>query len=981
MKNGTIVESAKGDDGFCWGRVLRTSLAKGFSFLDGSAWGYQEDMFLHGAIAPPAQLATGDVITCGLHLSSQGKPQAKAPVWKIVGHIAEGTNPRFGTYTGRLKNLQPGGSAFVECPEVREEFRRDAFVHASVVEAGGLDVGDTISFEVHVNGAGRPQVSEHPWKCLSDGSYVELGAAVVAAGGAAVAAAVPGAAEANEGEEEEAAEDGKAAKRPRLERPENLLFGTVKTAGRGKEFIFMDCPESGHDLDVFVHKAVIDPGSVEVGDTLAFTLHFTPDGKPQAAAPVWRLCGWLGEGEKIAFGEYVGTIEKLTAAGAGEVDCREATTKFGRRPTIYSTLMQSKGLDVGDVVAFDVRTGSKGHLQVAAPFWRRCPSDQGAHLAYPQAAPSLGRGKVYIGAVKSVDLAKGYGFIDGPAAGFKQDVFVLHSVADPSSLTPGQVVGFQVKFDEKDRPQAAAPLWRMAGWLKEGLEPQFGKYTGDIARLGSVGMGFVSSDAIQRQFGRDVFIHSRVMENCELSLGDHVAFDVHVSGDGQPQLSAPCWVRVPASEVAAPDAAHASKAGEAHGRDANAAGLKRPLLRPSSDVAPAPKRNNIPAAFLAPVATAESPSKGRATALVAGESVALSSLQLDEDIFLGAVLSTDLAAGLATVDCPDSGCKADVQVRKSVADPGELSVDDAVAFKLCTDRSGVPYASPPLWRLVGWPQDIELLQFGEYFGQIRYINPGGHGFLDSPDIKALHGHEAAIKAESLKEFGIEVGDVIAFTVQVDPDLGIPWVTAPCWRCCSSAWAAQRGLVMRGPGANQVPRLVPSLPVSTAAASSSSSSARPAPSTPPMRPRAKPPERPAAIGARAGLVPRARADAEAPRAPMLVPARRRIDGASALHTDRGGGDLPGSDRASPSSSSSLGQRAAPPRTRPGDTDVEGRAALPVPALRLATSKSAAASPARSSPFLVRRPSSLQNGEEKEDHWARRRGGGGALGQTS
>lgn len=796
------------DDGQRFGRVLRVNPQKGFAFLNGAAWGYEEDMFIHGAFVNLSLLAPGDLLRCGLHLNPHGKPQAAAPVWKFVGKDLDDETPSFGELTGRLKNLQPSGSAFVDCPTVHKAYKRDAFVPASLVAHTGLQPGDLIAFKVKINAAGHPEVGEPLWMCLSIDQHPEDDGFV----------------------------DGKGngehiAKRPLepMERPDGLVLGTVKTAGRAKEFIFVECPDSGCKDDVFVHKMTMDPGSVAVGETLAFKLFLNDVGRPQATAPVWKMCGWLAEGEPLSFGQYVGRVERLNAAGHGEVDCPEATEKLGRRPTIFNTLMQSKGISLGDVVVFDVREGAKGHLQVSAPFWKCCTavSERDVHgggsggtctgtaatadklgtgatdvadapITVPRKVPPrTNAGKPYIGKVQNVEPTKGFSFVECPDQSFGTNVFVHKTVLDPALLAKGDTLAFHVKYDEKDRPQAASPIWKMTGWRRDGADPHWCQNFGELVRMGSVGQGWVESPELKKKFGgKDVFVHSKVMESCGLAIGDYLAFDVHVSAAGDPQCSAPVWKRFLSVEPAGVVQA-----------SGDLAAAKRPLLQPSlppakraavRDPPPLPVTGAAPAAPALP--------------------------KFDEDVFFGAVLSTE--GGVVVVDCPDAGHDPTIEVDSSAVDPRDLAPDDAVAFRMCRDGNGMLRARAPLWRLVGWPEDLELLQFGEYFGQIRKLSPGGHGFVDCPEIKELHGHDAAVPADQMRDFDLVVDDLIAFTVQVDPGLGIPWVAAPCWRCCSTAGAESRGLLRRRADA------APTVPAATSAATPSlGSSVRPATAAP------------------------------------------------------------------------------------------------------------------------------------------------------
>merc|ERR1712008_96171 len=40
----------------------------------------------------------------------------------------------------------------------------------------------------------------------------------------------------------------------------------------------------------------------------------------------------------------------------------------------------------------------------------------------------------------------------------------------------------------------------------------------------------------------DAYVHHAVMKQCDLVEGNLIAFDIHVSSAGNPQVSAPCWI-------------------------------------------------------------------------------------------------------------------------------------------------------------------------------------------------------------------------------------------------------------------------------------------------------------------------------------------------------------------------------------------------------------------------------------------------------
>ena len=64
--------------------------------------------------------------------------------------------------------MTANGNAFMECPEVKACFGKDAFIHSSVLLQCGLEGTEVIRFNLHINHAGMPQVSAPVWVRISD---------------------------------------------------------------------------------------------------------------------------------------------------------------------------------------------------------------------------------------------------------------------------------------------------------------------------------------------------------------------------------------------------------------------------------------------------------------------------------------------------------------------------------------------------------------------------------------------------------------------------------------------------------------------------------------------------------------------------------------------------------------------------------------------------------------------------------------------
>merc|ERR1711920_296836 len=63
-----------------------------------------------------------------------------------------------------------------------------------------------------------------------------------------------------------------------------------------------------------------------------------------------------------------------------------------------------------------------------------------------------------------------------------------------------------------------------------------------VIKQTAFGCGFVDCPDVESQHGKQAYIHSSVMGQCQLCEGNLICFKVHVSSSGNPQVSAPCWI-------------------------------------------------------------------------------------------------------------------------------------------------------------------------------------------------------------------------------------------------------------------------------------------------------------------------------------------------------------------------------------------------------------------------------------------------------
>ena len=52
--------------------------------------------------------------------------------------------------------------------------------------------------------------------------------------------------------------------------------------------------------------------------------------------------------------------------------------------------------------------------------------------------------------------------------------------------------------------------------------------------MGNVRRGLVDCPKLKEKFCKDVSVHSSVMKSCKMTVGDYLAFELHVNAAGDP---------------------------------------------------------------------------------------------------------------------------------------------------------------------------------------------------------------------------------------------------------------------------------------------------------------------------------------------------------------------------------------------------------------------------------------------------------------
>lgn len=547
-----------------WAKKVDT--ARSFSMIECPDSGYSRDVYVQSsALDPLGNVAVGDTLAFAIGISDWGKPQAIAPLWKLYGQQDDSRPTKVGDHFGYIARAGPGGAGFVECSSVVEDHGKDAYIHGSVMEACGLEVGDEIMFDVRLNDRGFPQVQRPCWKSCSQEVFSSLPQQVSNRG------------DGTKSEPDNSKEAGKLA--PASQRhPTGYIVGWVSAVDEVKDCAFINAPDSGFEKHVYAHPNVVDLQLLEVGDCVAFRLHVSPKGNPQASGPLWKMYGTPHGNKEPKFGDHVGKVKELKPESVGtHVECPDIQLQYGKEPFLHNSVVEQCSLVAGEIIAFTLHVNSKGLPQVSTACWKSCSSErylpalgavdgneaQGhpsvsvrpvrgvkrkweespdAVLQY-NASASSSKGPSYVGTVSKIDQARGFSYINMPDSGFDRDVWVHKGAVDPSLLQIGDTVSCEIHVNDRGMPQAKAPVWKLLGRMPSSVNQlEMGKHIGKVKQVVATGAAYVQCPAVREQHGRDAYIGAKLVAEMGISTGDILSFNLNMRDDGFPQIPLPCWV-------------------------------------------------------------------------------------------------------------------------------------------------------------------------------------------------------------------------------------------------------------------------------------------------------------------------------------------------------------------------------------------------------------------------------------------------------
>eukprot|EP00931_Biecheleriopsis_adriatica_P076019 TRINITY_DN49774_c0_g1_i1.p1 TRINITY_DN49774_c0_g1~~TRINITY_DN49774_c0_g1_i1.p1 ORF type:complete len:764 (-),score=179.91 TRINITY_DN49774_c0_g1_i1:46-2271(-) len=386
---------------------------------------------------------------------------------------------------GMIKSFNEGNNyGFIESEEVTALYGCDAFLHGR--EFNGLNVGETVQFEIGTGPNGKPQAMnvesmeqdapkpppmKRKWN--SDGGMSQ-GYGGKDGGGKDGGKGGGGGGQSNW-----------TQARKRREAGEQVFYGTVKSFDPEWKNGVIECRALGQDI--YVYETTLQSCGAGPGDAVAFFLHISNKGKPQAGMPMIRLKSGF-EGNHPLKGHF------KMGGSSGFIQCPEVKDFFGR--DVYCNADLSSTLEVGQMVAFSVYLNPQGmpNADSAAPcdeLYEGLPGDLSVKSAVETPAsskgfdkgfgkgkmddfsfmapkgkgkgdkgkgsgPPEGSGRVAYGFVKSFNDKNNYGFIECEElkAEYGCDTFMHGKEFTSKGLTVGEQVQFEVGFNPKGQPQA-----------------------------------------------------------------------------------------------------------------------------------------------------------------------------------------------------------------------------------------------------------------------------------------------------------------------------------------------------------------------------------------------------------------------------------------------------------------------------------------------------------------------------------------------
>jgi len=424
-------------------------------------------------------------------------------------------------YSGSIKSFNPAkGWGFIECPETHAAYGKDIFVLAGALPRDHeVFKGDRVSFSVVQGDNGMQAATVR----LAGGPRAHMGGATIGrvggcgggcgGGGGGGPYAGGGGGNSRVGGSHMPQQQMHARGAPRgAPAPSAQFIGTVKSwnTAKGWGFVTSDVIIQLYGKDILFRNESIVAGPIAPGQQVAFAVVQGQNGplaenvQPFGAAPAPMMGGGGGCGG----GGYGGGHHAPPSFFGAAPPSMMPQHSFGGPPP-------SRGGAAGVIGKVGGGGSGGGSRGMARP-----PSQNDR----------------YFGVVRTYSEEKGWGHVECAAAHavFQKDVFLLRSACNGQAIGPGALVSFKATMGNKG-PQASEVSLLPAGAFVVGGEPG-NPYTAAVKSFNEEkGWGFVTSEEIQRIFGKDIFLHRRELQEQQQlpGPGDVITFCVEQGPNGQ----------------------------------------------------------------------------------------------------------------------------------------------------------------------------------------------------------------------------------------------------------------------------------------------------------------------------------------------------------------------------------------------------------------------------------------------------------------
>jgi len=350
--------------------------------------------------------------------------------------------------------------------------------------------------------------------------------------------------------------DGKGKVESKIAAGEPVFSGTVKSFNVEKKHGYIVCETIGGTCgqDVYAFEDVLKRGFAGPGDTVAFFVHWSAKGQPQASSPLLRIAAAV-EGTWALKGTF--KPPKDTGSAFGFIECTETKEFFGR--DIYVNKDLAPTVTPGETVRFNAYLNRDGMpnavtMEACDPAWEPEPSDLSAsvHLeGFSKGSPdgfSKGSPKGKWGKGK-MDGGKGK---MGMGGGWEE--FEIGMQMGMQMAAKGKSKGLSTN-EAQAAAEAALGIamgkgFGCGGGKSKGKGKKGGggggggggapptptgeAFTGTIKSFNEAyNYGFIDCTEVKEAYGNDVFLHGKELSG--QSIGDTVYFELGVNTKGQPQ--------------------------------------------------------------------------------------------------------------------------------------------------------------------------------------------------------------------------------------------------------------------------------------------------------------------------------------------------------------------------------------------------------------------------------------------------------------